>query len=120
MNNVSLKKALILSLSILAFSLNADTLSSKELLAMQCQYLSKTVADLIASQAKNTCVEKIATASFLIEKAGYLILDYAYSSAKKELNHAVYSLQYAELNSCNKYIQISHSKFEAQKIKNML
>lgn len=120
MNNVSLKKALILCLPILSFSVNADTLEKKEVLAQQCQELSVTVASLVSSQARATCAERLGMASILIEKAGYLILDYAYSSAKTELTHAVSSLRYAELNSCNRYIQISHSKFEAQKIKSSL
>ncbi|MCL9684810.1 hypothetical protein [Legionella maioricensis] len=120
MNNVSLKKALILSLPILSFNMHADVLEKKEVLAQQCQDLSVTVASLISSQARTTCAERLGMASVLIEKAGYLILDYAYSSAQNELTHAVSSLRYAELNSCNRYIQISHSKFEAQKIKNSL
>ncbi|WP_045096291.1 hypothetical protein [Legionella fallonii] len=120
MNNVSLKKVLVLSLALLSFSLNANTISNMDSLAQQCQDLSKTVAALVSSQAKRTCIEKLNTASVFLEKAGYLILEYANATAKKELNHAIYSLQYAELNSCNRYIQIAHTKFEAQKIKNAL
>ena len=120
MNNVCLKKALILSLPILSLSVNADILGKKEVLAQQCQELSVTVASLVSSQARVACAERLEMASILIEKAGYLILDYAYSNAKTELTHAVSSLRYAELKSCNRYVQISHSKFEAQKIKNSL
>lgn len=120
MNNVILKKALIFSLVFISFSLNANGFANKEYLAIECQDLSKTVAALITSQAKNTCMDHLNKASLLIEKAGNLILEYAYSTAKKELSLAVFSLQYAELYSCNRYIQIAHSKFEAQKIKNSL
>ncbi|BCA94297.1 hypothetical protein TUM19329_06580 [Legionella antarctica] len=120
MNNVSLKKALILCLPILFFSINADALGKKEVLAQQCQDLSATVASLVSSQVRADCAERLGLSSVSIEKAGYLILDYSYPTAKKELNLAVSHLRYAELNSCNRYIQISHSKFEAQKIKNSL
>lgn len=120
MNKVSLPKALILSLVLVFFSFSADAISSTESLAQRCQDLSKTVAALVSSQAKKTCIEQLNTASVFLEKAGYLILEYANATAKNELNHAIYSLQYAELNSCNRYIQIAHAKFEAHKIKNAL
>lgn len=120
MNNVSLKKALVLSLSIISLSSSAGTLTNTYALAIQCQTLSESVAILIAGQAKHACVEKLTSASHLIENSGRLILDGVYVSAKKELDKAIYSLQYAELNSCNKYIQISHSKMEAHKIKHSI
>lgn len=120
MNKVNLKKALILSVSILSFNVYADILDGNDELAKQCQDLSETVASLVSSQAKSTCAEKLDMASLLIEQAGNAIMESAYQTAKDELNNAIYTLQYAELNSCNRYIQISHSKFEAQKIKNSL
>ena len=120
MNKVNLKKVLIFSFSILSFSLNANQLDTNDALARHCQELSESVASLIASQAKTTCAEKLGIASILIEKSGSFILESAYNSAKKELSNAMDSLQYAELNSCNRYIEILHSKFEAQKIKNSI
>ena len=121
MNKVNFKKTtILLSLSILTFSVNANILAKHDRLALQCHELSQTVTSLISSQAKSICAEKLGEASMQIENAGYLILDYANSNAKKELEKAVYTLQYAELNSCNRYIQIAHSKFEANKIKSSL
>ena len=120
MNHVSLKKIFILSLSLQSFSIYATSFATNEALAKQCQDLSETVASLVSSQAKTTCAEKLGLASSGIEKAGYLILDYANSTARHELDTAVYSLKFAELNSCKRYIEISHSKFEAQRIKNSL
>lgn len=120
MINMSLKNALLIGLSFLSLSIHADTAASKEALALQCRQLADTVASLVYSQEKKACVEKLALAAMQIENAGDLILNDAYPPAKQELDHAVYTLQYAELNSCNRYIQISHSKFEAQKIKNSL
>lgn len=115
-----LKGTLIFTLPVIAFSLFANTLPSKEVLAKQCRELSDVVASLVSSQQKSTCVDKLVMASQEIEVAGEYILDDFYSAAKQELDIAVYTLQYAELNSCNRYIQISHSKFEAQRIKNAL
>jgi hypothetical protein len=120
MKKVNLKKAVVLSLFILFFNVNANDLGNKDRLAQQCQDLSESVASLISSQVTSICTEKLGLATIQIEKAGYLILDYAYSNAKKELENAMYTLQYAELNSCNRYIQIVHSKFEAHKIKKSL
>ena len=115
-----LKGSLILALPVIAFSLYASTSPSKEVLAKQCHELSETVASLVSSQQKSTCVDKLVFASLKIESAGGLILDDFYGPARDELDEAVYTLQYAELNSCNRYIQISHSKFEAQRIKSAL
>jgi hypothetical protein len=120
MNKVNLKKFLILNLAALSFNSNAYSLGDNDVMAKQCQELSEAVASLISSQAKNTCAEKLGMASIQIEKAGNLILDSAYNTAKVALNNAIFTLQYAELNTCNRYIEISHSKLEAQKIKNLL
>ena len=120
MINMSLKKTLALSLSILSFNVTACCLISKDLLAKQCHELSDTVTALISSQANSTCVQKLSLASVQIESASSLILQSSSIAAKSELDNAVYALQYAELNSCNRYIEISHSKFEAIRIKNAL
>ena len=120
MNKVNLKKVLILSCSVLSFNINAHSLGNNDVMAKQCQDLAETVASLVSSQAKSTCAEKLGLASIQLEKAGNLILDSAYLTAKDALSNAIFTLQYAELNICNRYIQISHSKIEAQKIKNSL
>ena len=115
-----LKGSFILALPVIALNLYASASPSKEVLAKQCHELSDTVASLVSSQQKSICIDKLVFASLKIESAGSLILDDSVSTAKEDLDHAVYTLQYAELNSCNRYIQISHSKFEAQRIKNAL
>ncbi|MDP3268160.1 MAG: hypothetical protein Q8M40_03845 [Legionella sp.] len=120
MINKSCKKALILSISVLSLNASADILASKENLTRQCRDLSLSVASLISSQERHMCSEKLSQASGQIDRAGNSIIDDAYPVAKQELDSAVLALQFAQLNSCNRYIQISHSKFEAQKIKNSL
>lgn len=120
MINMSLKKTFFLGLTALSLTGNAQALSSKDILAKQCRELSQTVASLVSNQDKQACSDKLAFASIKIEAAGDLILDAVLANARQELDDAVYALQYAELNSCNKYIQISHSKFEAQRIKSAL
>ncbi|KTD37569.1 hypothetical protein Lmor_0432 [Legionella moravica] len=116
-----LKGVLILSLSVLALNAHSsNSLDSKEVLAQKCRDLAQSVASLVSSQEKRACEEKLAMASIYIENAGDWIVEDVYSAAKKELDNAVFNLQYAELNNCNRYIQISHSKFEAQRIKNSL
>lgn len=120
MFKIILKGSLILTLPILACSLHAHINSNKEILAKQCRELSQVVSSLVSSQQKNTCVDKLVQASQEIDSAADLIVKGAYHSAKSELEQSVNALKYAELNSCNRYIQISHSKFEAQRIKNAL
>lgn len=115
-----LRQSVLLSVSVLALSANASPGQNKEILAKQCRELSLTVASLVPSQKKSACVDKLHLASIQISTAGKLILEEANPTAKQELDDAEYTLQYAELNSCNRYIQISHSKFEAQRIKNQL
>ncbi|KTD44665.1 hypothetical protein Lqua_2832 [Legionella quateirensis] len=116
-----LKGVLILSLPVLALNANSNnTFESKDILTQKCRDLAQTVASLVSSQEKRACAEKLAMASMQIDIAGDWLIEDVYSAAKKELDNAVYSLQYAELNNCNRYIQISHSKFEAQRIKNSL
>jgi hypothetical protein len=115
-----LKKALILSLSLYAFNVAAQTLPGRDGLANQCYDLAEAVDQLVLSQHKKDCVDKLAAAADYIMSAGESIADDAYMDAKRELEDAIYNLQYSELNSCNRYIQISHSKFEAQRIKNSL
>lgn len=120
MMQMSLKKTLILTLSILSFSTSAHNLVDKDLLVKQCRDLSETIGLLVSSQGKKSCVEKLGSASVQIEDAGDFIINNDNVSARQELDSAIYSLQYAELNNCNRYMQISHSKFEAQRIKSYL
>ena len=119
MINMSFKKFLVLGL----FAVSCGTYASdanKDILVKQCRDLSDSILSLVSSQGKKSCVEKLGQATLEIESAGDSIIEDNYSTAKEELENAVYSLQYAELNNCNRYIQISHSKFEAQRIKNSL
>lgn len=120
MINMKLKATLIVCLSVLTLSAFANSTLSKETIIQQCRDLSTTVASLVSSQEKKSCTEKLAQASMQIDIAADWIVDDVYSAAKRELDNAIYTLQYAELNSCNRYIQISHSKFEAQRIKSLL
>lgn len=114
-----LKHILVLSVLAVSFSAHAINLN-KELLAKECRDLAENISSLVSSQGRQSCVEKLGMASIQIETAGDLILEDNYATAKQELENAVYSLQYAELNTCNRYIQIAHSKLEAQRIKNSL
>ena len=118
MVNLYLKRILILGLLTVSFNTNAHT--DKELLMQRCRDLSENIVSLVYSQGRTSCVEKLGSASMEVEAAGEWIMADNTPSAKQELEHAMLSLQYAELNSCNRYIQISHAKLEAQKIRNLL
>lgn len=120
MIKVILKKALILSLPVIAFSVFADGITKKEFLAKQCGDLSRTIASLVSSQQNNVCIDKLVIASTAIDKAGPFILAEDIQAAKQQLSNSIFSLQYAELTSCNQYIYISHSKYEANKIRKSL
>ncbi|CAM3036522.1 Uncharacterised protein [Legionella steigerwaltii] len=118
MFKMTLKKALILSLPV--FSMNVQSGPSKEFLANQCYELSRVIISLADSQEKKVCINKLHMASVQMSTAAYLIMEDSSDVAKEILNNAVGALQYAELLSCKQYVQISHSKFEAQKIKTLL
>lgn len=120
MINMKFRKALFFGLAVLSYNSSAATYVNKEVLAKQCRELAFNVTSLVADQQQKTCTEKLAIASMKFESAGALILKAAASNAKQQLNEAAYLLQYAELSNCNKYIQIAHAKFEAQRIKNSL
>jgi len=113
-----LKHTLVISLSILALKTYAGTQASRESLAKECQDLSSAVRVLVNSQKKVACADQLDLAADQVSFAGSLILENEKTSAKILLERSVYSLQYAELDSCSRYIQISHAKFEAQRIKN--
>jgi len=116
--NLHLKRILILGLLTVSFNTNAHT--DKDLLMQRCRDLSENIVSLVYSQGRQSCVEKLGLASMQVEAAGeWIMTDNSYS-AKQELDNAIFSLQYAELSSCNRYIQIFHSKLEAQKIRNLL
>jgi hypothetical protein len=93
---------------------------SKEFLANQCYELSRVLISLSDNQEKKVCINKLHMASVQMSTASFLIMEDSSDLAKEILNNAVAALQYAELLSCKQYIQISHSKFEAQKIKTLL
>ena len=118
MNKMILNSALILSLPV--FSVHAQNELSKEYLANECHQLSEIVNSLVPSQHNSTCVDKLYASSIQLNTAAEMILNDSNSVAKQILNNAVFDLQYAELNSCNRYIEISHSKFEAHKLKTRL
>jgi hypothetical protein len=118
MSKMILKKTLILSLFALSMSAQAEI--NKELLANRCYELAQTVTSLVPSQHNPTCVDKLYLASMQMNTAGALILDNSIAAAKQIISNAVSALQYAELTSCKQYIQISHSKLEANKLKHML
>ncbi len=116
-----LKGVLILSLSVLALNTNATSVyESKDALIFKSHDLAETIITLISSQQKRVCAEKLAQASFQLETAADWIRDDQYSAAKKDVDGAIEALHYAELTTCNRYIQIAHSKLEAQKIKHAL
>lgn len=119
MNNIPFKKIMAFTL----FTVSINTIAAnidKEDLAQQCRDLSERIISLVSSQGKQSCVEKLGDASFQIETAGELIINDNNNLARQELDGGIYSLHYAELNNCNRYIQISHSKLEAQKIRSSL
>ncbi|RUR05288.1 hypothetical protein [Legionella sp. km772] len=118
MVNLHFKRILILGLLTVSFNTNAQT--DKNVLMQRCRDLSENIISLVYSQGRSSCVEKLSSASMEVEAAGDWIMADNPLSAKQELEHAMFSLQYAELNSCNRYIQISHAKLEAQKIRNLL
>lgn len=116
MNNMHLRKILVLSLFSVSLNINAaDT--DKDLLIQQCRDLSENILSLVSSQGKKSCVEKLDSASSQIETAGEQIMIENTSLAKQELETAIQSLQYAQFNNCNRYIQISHSILKAQRIR---
>ena len=118
MFKMTLKTALILTLPV--FSMNVQFGPSKEFLANQCYELSRVIVSLADNQEKKVCINKLYMASVQMSSAAYLIMQDSSDVAKELLNNAVAALQYAELLSCKQYIQISHSKFEAHKIKTLL
>ncbi|QMT59370.1 hypothetical protein [Legionella sp. PC997] len=118
MYKMILKRALILSLPVL--SMNVQSGPSKEFLANQCYELSRVIISLADNQEKKSCINKLHRASVQMSTAALLIMEDSSDVAKEILNNAVADLQYAELLSCKQYIQIAHSKFEAQKIKTLL
>ena len=113
-----LKKALMLSLILLSMSAQADY--NKEFVANRCNELAQTVTTLVSSQHNPICVDKLYLASMQMNTAAALILEDSIQAAKQIINNAISSLQYAELSSCKHYVQISHSKLEANKLKHLL
>lgn len=115
-----LKRALFCSLPLFCLS-NAQAMHpNKEALAFQCRAISQSVSELIASQVKEPCVDKLLLSSYHLNTSSEYLLDEEDDIAKEELLEAIYDLQYAELYNCKRYIQISHAKFETQKIIDLL
>lgn len=119
MVTMHLKKFVVLSLFSVSLTINAAD-ANKDLLAQQCRELSEKILSLISSQEQKVCVDKLYSASIRIETAGDEIIIENNRLAKQELENAILSLHYAELNSCHHYIQISHSKLKVQKIRSAL
>ncbi|WP_058534501.1 hypothetical protein [Legionella saoudiensis] len=118
MSKMILKQALILSLFTLSMSVQAD--QNKELLVNRCHELAKTVKSLVVSQHNPACVDKLVLASNQMSVAAALISDDSVMQAKQIVVNAVKALQFAELTGCIHYIQISHSKLEANKLRHLL
>ena len=118
---ISLRKAFVFPLLLCAWSVNAGLqIPSPELLIKQCRDLSMKISTLVKGQKKGECIDKLDLASSQMNLAGERISAENYPFARKELASAIYALQYAELSVCNYYIQISHSKLEAKKIRQSL
>ena len=115
MFKIILKRALIFSLPVL--SMNAHSDSINESIANKCYELSKVVISLANDQEKMTCTNKLYLASTQMSTAAFLIGQESTQEVKQILNNAISALQYAELLNCKQYILISHTKFEAQRIK---
>lgn len=119
MSKMILKKALILSLFSLSMSsVQAD--QNKDLLVNRCHDLAKIVKSLVVSQHNPTCVDKLAFAANQMNVAATLIADDSAEQAKQIIVNAIKDLQFAELTGCSHYIQISHSKLEANKLRHLL
>jgi hypothetical protein len=118
MFKIILKSTLIFSLPVFSLSINAA--QSKEIIANQCNELSKVVISLTANQNRTVCIDKLYMSALQVRAAASLIMGDLPDSAKIFLNNAIAHLQHAELSSCNHYIQISHSKLEAHNIKALL
>lgn len=118
MSKMILKKALLFSLFPLSMSTHAEP--GKEFLANRCSELAKTVTSLVASQHNPACIDKLDTASTQMNVAASLIMSESPSQAKPLIDDAISALQFAELTGCNQYIQISHSKLEANKLRHLL
>lgn len=119
MSNV-FKSALFLGLCVVSAAANTHVFLGQSAFFLQCKALSKKVASLVPQQKQALCVEQLILASTEIDIAANHLLDGEVQAAKEALAHSVFILQYAALNSCSQYIQISHSKFEANQIKNSL
>ncbi|TAL64411.1 MAG: hypothetical protein EPN84_03410 [Legionella sp.] len=115
-----LRRALFCSLPFLSISTVQAMHPNKDVLATQCRVLAQSVSSLISSQKKEACVDKLILSTYLLSVASEYILDDSDDIAKEELTDAIYNLQYAELLNCKRYIQISHAKFETQKIMDSL
>lgn len=119
MSNI-LKSALCLGLCMVSAAANTHVFWDQSAFFLQCKALSKKVASFVPQQKQAFCVEQLILASTEIDMAANHLLDGEMQAAKEALAHSVLTLQYAALNSCRQYIQISHSKFEANQIKNSL
>lgn len=118
--NTQLKNVLISSLSVLSIEASAQNLATKEYLISQCRSLSQNISSLVERQNKVHCMQQLNLASTQVAEAGDLIVDDAYLFAKKSLDNAATNLQYSALGNCSQYIQISHAKAQAQRIKSSL
>ncbi|CAM4502620.1 MAG: hypothetical protein LEGION0403_FIIPPAGN_02568 [Legionella sp.] len=119
MSKMILKKALILSLFSLSVS-SVQAEQNKDLIVNRCNDLAKMVKSLVVSQHNPICVDKLALAANQMNVAAALIADDSVDQAKQIIVNAVNDLQFAELTGCSHYIQISHSKVEAIKLRHLL
>ncbi|MFT4059854.1 MAG: hypothetical protein QM652_09920 [Legionella sp.] len=118
MSKIIMKKALILGFIAINFAAQAE--QKKEFLASRCSEIAQNVISLVSSQFSSTCVDKLHIASIQMKTAAALILEDAINAAKPKVDNAIAALQFAELSGCKRFIQISHSKLEANEVKHML
>jgi hypothetical protein len=110
----------VFPLGLFILSMSAQAQYSKEFLANCCVKLAQTVTTLGSSQNNSICIDKLHLASKQINTAARLILEEDTESARQNISEAIHSLRYAELSNCQQYIQISHSKLEARKLRELL
>jgi hypothetical protein len=117
---IQLKQVVFLALLLLNWGANALNLCSKETLVQECRALELSVSALVPSQEKMVCTEELMFAADKLKDAAHWINEGTYIKARLVLDQAISLLYYAELNACNQYVQIAHSKLAAIRIRNAL
>lgn len=110
----------VLILNLFAFTAFTQAGQSKEYVVKQCYELAQTITTLVTGQPNPTCVDKLFLASGQMNTACTMVSGDSAETAKAFIDNSFYALQYAQFNGCNHYIEISHSKLEAHKLKHLL